>query len=166
MTVQAVESLPSAARADWEFIYGRWNVHHRRLVARLVGSDDWQEFSGTSDFRPLMDGAANVDDNTLDLPDGPYRAVSLRSFDPATGRWSIWWLDGRRPSVLDVPVVGRFEDGVGRFEARDTFDGRAIRVRFLWTRLDTASPRWEQAFSADDGRTWETNWEMDFTRAE
>ena len=113
-----------------------------------------------------MDGAANVDDNTLDLPGEPYRAVSLRSFDAVRGLWSIWWLDGRRPGVLDVPVVGRFENGVGRFEADDIFEGRPIKVRFLWTRLETASPRWEQAFSDDGGRSWETNWEMDFTRVE
>jgi hypothetical protein len=165
MAPTAPEPTIEAARRDWQFVYGRWNVHHRRRVERLAGNDEWQEFSGTSDFRPLMDGLANVDDNTLDLPGDPYRAVSIRSFDPATGRWSIWWLDGRRPGVLDVPVVGGFRDGIGRFEADDTFDGRPIRVRFMWTRLDTESPRWEQAFSADGGQTWETNWEMDFTRA-
>ena len=91
---------------DWTFIYGSWRVHHRRLVARLAGSDEWQEFEGTSRFWPLMDGAGNVDDNFVDLPGDPYRAVSLRSLDPETGLWSIWWLDGRRPGVLDVPVVG------------------------------------------------------------
>ena len=149
---------------DWSFIYGLWRVHHRRLVARLADSHEWQEFEGTSRFWPLMDGAGNVDDNWLDLPAGAYRAVSLRSFDPETGLWSIWWLDGRRPGVLDVPVVGGFHNGVGQFEADDTFEGRPIRVRFLWTRTDTPSPRWEQAFSEDGGQTWETNWEMDFTR--
>ena len=150
---------------EWTFLYGMWNVHHRSLVARLAGSDEWQEFEGTSEFWPLLAGAGNVDDNFIDLPGDPYRAVSLRSFDPATGLWSIWWLDGRRPGVIDVPVVGRFEDGIGRFEAHDTFNGRPIRVRFLWTRTDTLTPRWEQAFSDDGGLTWETNWEMDFTPA-
>ena len=166
MATRTSDPATDVARRDWQFIYGRWTVRHRRLVARLAGSDEWQEFSGTSDFRPLMDGLANVDDNTLDLPGDPYRAVSLRSWDPASGQWSIWWLDGRRPGVLDVPVVGGFRDGIGRFEADDTFDGRPIRVRFLWTRLETGSPRWEQAFSDDGGTTWETNWLMDFTRAE
>ncbi|MBA2717661.1 MAG: DUF1579 domain-containing protein [Chloroflexi bacterium] len=150
---------------DWDFILGSSRVHHRRLVARLAGGDEWQEFDGTSELWPLMGGAGNVDDNFVDLPGDPYRAASLRSLDPATGLWSIWWLDGRRPGVLDVPFVGRFVDGVGTFEADDTFEGRPIRVRFVWTRTDTPSPRWEQAFSEDGGQSWETNWEMDFIRA-
>ena len=163
MRAQTIPTAPGLD--DWGFIEGRWNVQHRRLVARLAGSDEWQEFEGTSELWPLMGGAGNVDDNVVDLPGDPYRAASLRSFDPTTGTWSIWWLDGRNPGVLDVPVVGRFENGVGRFEADDIFEGRPIRVRFLWTRIDTESPRWEQAFSGDGGQTWETNWAMDFTRA-
>ncbi|TMQ13171.1 MAG: DUF1579 domain-containing protein [Deltaproteobacteria bacterium] len=153
-----------AAIDDWRFLYGRWRVHHRRLVARLAGSEEWQEFEGTSEMWPLLGGAGNVDDNVIELPGDPYRAASLRSLNPETGQWSIWWLDGRRPGVLDVPVVGSFTDGVGSFLAEDTFDGRPIVIRFLWTRIDTDTPRWEQAFSPDGGDTWETNWEMDFSR--
>lgn len=37
-------------------------------------------------------------------------------------------------------------------------------VRFEWTRPHSDAPRWEQAFSPDGGRTWETNWVMNFTR--
>ncbi|MBA2381829.1 MAG: DUF1579 domain-containing protein [Chloroflexi bacterium] len=154
-----------AGIADWEFLYGRWTVHHRRLVTRLAGSDEWQEFEGTSELRPILNGAGNVDDNVLDLPGDRYRAASLRSYNPNAGMWSIWWLDGRNPGVIDTPVVGRFEGGVGTFLAEETFNGRPILVRFRWTRTDTDSPRWEQAFSPDGGQTWETNWEMDFTRA-
>jgi hypothetical protein len=40
-----------------------------------------------------------------------------------------------------------------------------IRVRYMWSRVTTGSPRWEQAFSTDGVVTWETNWINDFTRA-
>ena len=116
---------------DFDFYMGTWRVHHRRLKERLVGSDEWQEFEGTSTAWPILDGAGNIDDNVLELPAGTYRAVSLRTYDPATDRWSIWWLDGRNPSPLDPPVVGGFEDGIGTFIAEDTFDGQPILVRFL-----------------------------------
>ena len=149
---------------DFDFYMGKWRVHHRRLKERLAGSTEWQEFDGTSEAWPLLGGAGNVDDNVLELPAGTYRAVSLRSFDPASGLWSIWWLDGRNPGRLDPPVVGGFMDGVGTFQCDDTFNGQPIIVRFLWSNITATTCRWEQAFSPDGGQTWETNWIMDSTR--
>ena len=150
---------------DFDFIIGRWAVRHRRLKLRLQGCTEWEEFPGTSQFWKLMDGQGNVDDNWLELPSGPYRAATLRAFDPATRQWAIWWLDGRYPSQLDSPMRGSFnEDGVGLFLADEQFEGRPIRVRFLWTHGGPNAARWEQAFSTDGGESWETNWEMDFER--
>jgi hypothetical protein len=151
--------------SDFDFLIGRWQVHHRRLKERLADDTRWDEFGGSSQLRTLMDGRANVDDNVIDLPGGPYRAVTLRSFDPASKQWAIWWLDGRHPHQIDVPMVGGFEGGVGTFYADELFNGRPIRVRFLWSNIAANSCRWEQAFSADEGLTWETNWIMHFTRA-
>jgi hypothetical protein len=155
---------PDGAR-DFDFLIGAWRVRHRRLKERLAGDTRWEEFDGSSVFSPLMAGSAHVDDNVIELPAGTYRAVSLRSFDPQTRQWAIWWLDGRHPHRLDVPVVGCFEGGVRTFLADDQFAGRPIRVRFQWSHITPNSARWQQAFSPDGGKTWETNWVMDFTRS-
>ncbi|MDB6095664.1 MAG: hypothetical protein JWM32_3226 [Verrucomicrobia bacterium] len=149
---------------DFDFFVGSWQVHHRRLKDRLAGSQEWVEFAGTCVTQKILGGSGNFDDNVLELPTGTYRAVTLRTFDQAKGSWSIWWLDGRNPGHLDVPVTGTFENGVGTFYAEDTLAGRPIRVRFRWSDTATEKPRWEQAFSADAGKTWETNWVMVFTR--
>ncbi len=154
-----------APSTDFDFFIGEWKVSHRRLKHRLAGCEDWETFTGATSVQKILGGFGNIDDNLVDLPGDPYRAVSLRSFDAAAGTWSIWWLDGRHPHRLDTPVVGRFEKGTGTFLAADHLNGRPIRVRFLWTRTDTDAPRWEQAFSADGSETWETNWYMDFERA-
>jgi hypothetical protein len=155
---------PGPAVHDFDFLFGTWRVRHRRLVERLAGSDEWQEFDGTCTAWPILGGAGNIDDNVLELPAGTYRAISLRTYDPVTDRWSIWWLDGRSPDRLDPPVVGGFEDGTGTFVASDTFDGRPILVRFLWSIRSRDAIRWEQAFSDDDGATWEVNWVMESSR--
>jgi hypothetical protein len=155
---------PRSAVHDFDFYMGSWHVHHRRLKERLAGNDEWEEFDGTSVAWPLLDGAGNVDDNLLELPAGTYRAISLRSFDPATNQWSIWWLDGRAPTRLDPPVVGGFEYGVGTFIAEDTFRDKPILVRFIWSDITDNTCRWEQAFSPDGGATWEVNWIMESTR--
>lgn len=150
---------------DFDFYMGKWRVHHRRLKERLVGTDEWQEFEGTSEAWPILDGAGNIDDNILELPAGTYRAISIRSFDTESQTWSIWWLDGRSPrGPLDPPVVGGFSNGVGTFLAKDTFNGQSITVRFLWSNITERTCRWEQAFSTDGGKTWEVNWVMVSTR--
>lgn len=159
-----IAALHPEAPTDFDFVYGRWQVSHRRLKERLAGCTEWEVFRGYSSAQRLLGGLGNVDDNVIELPAGHYRAASMRSYDPATREWSIWWLDARMPGQIDVPVVGRFVDGVGTFLAEETLRGQPIVVRFIWSRTDTPTPRWEQAFSPDGGRTWETNWEMDFSR--
>jgi hypothetical protein len=146
---------------DFDFLAGSWTIHNRRLIERLADRDDWEEFGSTAQCARLFDGAANVDWN--DFPTRQAKGLSLRLFDPARQEWSIYWasnLDG----ILQPAVVGGFRDGVGTFHGDDTFNGRPIRVRFLWSDVATSSPRWEQAFSADGGQTWETNWIMQFSR--
>lgn len=157
--------LAPASPADFDFLLGQWNVSHRRLKGRLVASTEWEHFNGRCSMDSILGGFGNVDDNIVELPSGTYRAASIRSFDPRSKTWSIWWLDARSPGSLDTPVVGGFSDGTGTFLANDTLDGRPIVVRFLWTVPLPDQPRWEQAFSADGGKTWETNWVMEFRRA-
>jgi hypothetical protein len=149
---------------DFDFFMGRWNIRNRRLRTRLAGSDVWDEFEATSVARPLLDGMGNEDEFRTDY-DGGFIGMSFRFFDPETKLWSIYWADTRRCGALDPPVFGSFSGDSGVFEGTDTFAGRPIRVRFTWSGVTTPTPRWEQAFSDDDGETWETNWVMEFTPA-
>ena len=151
-------------RDSFDFQIGAWNVKHRRLKERLANCADWEDFDGTCNMATVLGGNGNVEDNVLHISSGTYRAVALRSFDPINGTWAIWWLDSRNPHMLDVPVIGCFEKGIGAFYASDMLNGKPVEVRFLWLKTDTLSPRWEQAMSADKGKTWETNWTMDFQR--
>lgn len=156
--------MGQSSEHDFDFLFGRWHVLHRRLRQRLAGNDEWEEFDGSLVAQPLIGGLGNVDDNLVNLPAGAYRAVSLRTFDARTRRWAIWWLDARNPHTIDAPVIGGFEGCVGTFYADEMLDGRPISVRFRWTDTQTPSPRWEQAFSPDAGKSWETNWTMEFAR--
>ena len=149
---------------DWDWLVGRWNVRHRRLKGRLVGSTEWQEFSGTSTLWLTLGGLGTIDDNLLNLPEGAYRAVGIRAFDVKTGKWAIWWLDERNP-VIEAPVFGGFMGNSGEFTGDDTLRDKPIKVRYRWSDIHSAEPRWEQAFSPDGGASWETNWRMWLTRA-
>jgi hypothetical protein len=62
-------------------------------------------------------------------------------------------------------VIGRFhESGDGEFQGEDAQEGTPVLCRFLWSGITVKSARWEQAFSVDGGRSWETNWTMAFRR--
>jgi hypothetical protein len=160
------ETLQMEATAtDFDFLLGSWNVANRMLRRRLAGSDDWEEFAATAVVRPILDGLGNEDVFRTEH-DGGFVGMSFRFFDPEKRRWSIYWADSRRPGELDPPVVGCFEGDLGVFHGEDVHRGRPVLVRFTWSRVTTESPRWEQAFSDDGGRTWETNWVMDFAPAE
>ncbi len=161
MALATEEGAPS----DFAFAVGDWCVTHRRLRERLVACTEWIEFEGEMSTQPVLGGFGNIEDNLLHLPEGPYRAIAVRSFDSQSSQWSIWWLDARAPGQIDVPLVGSFKDGVGTFYANDTLNGAPIRIRFNWFTANPENPRWEQAFSTDEGATWETNWTMDFRRA-
>ena len=154
--------LARNAARDFDFLLGAWRVQNRRLAERLQGSTQWVEFEATSVARRVLDGLGNTDEFRTDH-DGGLVGMSLRFFDPARQLWSIYWADTRR-CVLDPPVVGSFAGDIGIFGGADTFAGRPIVVRFIWSGITTSTPRWEQAFSDDGGATWETNWVMEFER--
>ena len=166
-TPEAVQTANLSGLHDFDFLHGDWKTHHRRLKERFVGGSDWLEFDGTFSHRPLMNGWANTGDNVFDMPGGAYRGVSLRAYEPKTAQWLVWWLDGRNPADdVGPPTKGHFENGVGRFYSDDALRGKPIRVRVTWTRPTPTTARWEQAFSADGGKTWEIDWVTDFRRAD
>jgi hypothetical protein len=162
LTSEGAEMPASDGSRDFDFWMGSWKVHNRRLRERLKGSTDWDEFEATATARLLLGGAGNEDVYRTEFAGG-FTGMSFRFFDKATRRWSIYWADSRK-GTLEPPVVGSFQGDVGVFEGDDVLEGRPIRVRFTWSRVTSPSPRWEQAFSADGGKTWETNWVMDMTR--
>jgi hypothetical protein len=146
---------------DFHFLHGNWRIDHRRLKERLTGCEEWEEFSTRLECRPILGGAGNQDEG--EFPSRGYHAMSLRLYDRNARTWTIYWITSLSGSI-DPGVTGRFTDGVGEFLGADAHEGTPVLVRYLWSDITPAAARWAQAFSTDDGRTWETNWIMDLTR--
>lgn len=157
---------PRDGRADFDFLHGHWTIRNRRLAQRLASSSDWQEFESTASVRPILGGLGNTDSIvTNDMPGtGAFEGFTVRLFDPRRRVWSIHWASTLAPGRLDPPLTGSFDGPHGVFQGHDTFDGRQIRVRFEWDAGNGSSARWQQAFSIDDGKTYEVNWVMEFER--
>jgi hypothetical protein len=151
------------AAHDFDFWMGRWRIENKRLVKRLAGCTEWEEFQATCRAWPLPGGIGNSDEFTCEAWRPGFVGMAFRIFNPATRLWSIYWVDNN-VGILQPPVVGRFENGVGIFEGPDEFGGKPITVRFTWSHITANGARWEQAFSVDEGKTWETNWVMMMSR--
>lgn len=150
-------------RADFDFISGRWNVHHLRLRERLNGSTSWEEFEGTTVDRSILGGMGNIGEAKVNRLSGPLDFMSVRLFDPHSQQWSIYFANSLS-GTLSSPMFGGFTQGRGEFYAQETIGEKHIFTRCTYTDITATSCRWEQAFSADGGRTWETNWIMELTR--
>jgi len=147
---------------DFDYFAGGWTTHQRRLKDRGVRSKEWEEFPATLCMSLYLGGIATVDE--LYFPTKGWAGLTLRTFDLQKKQWSIYWVSSAS-GKLDTPVVGGFNDDHGEFYGEDQDNGRPVKVRFTWNKVDHDHARWEQAFSYDN-RTWEINWTADFTRVD
>jgi hypothetical protein len=148
---------------DFDFEFGTWRTHYRILRDRLVGSHAWYDCYGTSLVRPFWGGSGNLEDGDLKCPNRYVGGMTLRTYDARTHQWTLWW--GTKALGISPPQqTGHFNAaGTGDFYSYDTWKDKPVIVRFRWTSAN-GNPRFEQAFSADHGRTWETNWTTDYQR--
>lgn len=158
--------LPEGAASRWDFDYfiGTWRVEHRRLRKRLAGSNDWETFGGRTRCQRMFDGLVNLNESVSYRGGRISYGMGLRAFDEPGRRWADWYLSAGDLSRIDPPLYGRFAKGVGTFLSRETFEGRPVLVRGQFASVNAGEARWEQAFSPDDGASWETNWVMRYLR--
>jgi hypothetical protein len=148
---------------DFDFEIGTWKTHVARLIHPLSGSKDWADYDGTSVVRKIWGGRANLVELEVDGPAGHIEGLSLRLYNPDSHQWSLNFANSKVGS-LGVPTIGEFKNGRGEFYDQETFNGRAILVRFVISDITANSCHFEQAFSGDGGKTWEANWVATDTR--
>jgi hypothetical protein len=168
----ATQAPPFAADAndpahffDWDL--GRWRIEIARLAHPLTGSKTWTQMEGTTVNSPFWNGRANVAEVEADGPTGHLELLALRLYNPDTHEWTTSFATSGVGSLnppTGHPIIGSFKKGRGEFVDQEPFNGRTILVRFRIWPVDANHAQSEQAFSADGGKTWETNWINHYAR--
>ncbi|MFN8338965.1 MAG: hypothetical protein U0T36_08080 [Saprospiraceae bacterium] len=154
-----VTASPTSSHTDFDFYVGNWKIKNRKLKERLNNCNEWIEFEAAQKMYTVLNGIGNIDNFYATFDGQPFEGMSIRLFSPKTKLWSIYWADSNE-GILDPPVLGSIENNVGHFFTKDTFNGKSILVAFRWDATDNDNPIWSQAFSEDNGKTWEWNWYM------
>ena len=160
---QTSATTPRDGEHDFDFEIGLWKTQLRRLSRPLSGSTTWVEYEGTSRVSKVLDGRANLVELKVTGPAGTIEGLSLRLYNPESHQWSLNFANIRQ-GALTPPTIGEFKNGRGEFYNQDTLNGRSILVRFIISDITPTSCHFEQAFSADGGKTWEVNWIATDTR--
>src|SRR5215207_3957137 len=114
---------------DFDFEIGTWRTQLSRLQRSLTGSTTWVKYEGTTVVRKVWNGRANLVELVADGPAGHFEGLSLRLYNPQSRQWSLNFAGGNS-GAMSPPVIGAFKNGRGEFYGRETFNGRAIFVRF------------------------------------
>lgn len=150
-------AAPRDGQQDFDWEIGAWDTRLKRLREPLSGKTQWLDYAGTSVIKPLMGKRANLVELDVRGAAGHIAGVSLRLYQPKTGQWTLHFANLANGMMTD-PMTGAFHQGQGIFHGQDTVNGRNVFVRFLIIPVSTDEVRFEQAYSADGGKHWETNW--------
>lgn len=149
---------PASSPRDFDILKGKWKMYHKKLKTRLNNSHEWIELESIDEnYGSILNGIGNTDLYKATFDGQPFEGFTLRLFNPKTRLWSLYWV-ASNSGVLDPPVVGSFENNIGHFFCKDSYNGQKVIVVFRWDMRDNKHPVWSQAFSPDDGKTWEWNW--------
>jgi hypothetical protein len=147
------------------FILALGRCTFSRLVHPLSASNEWANYDGTAVVSKVWNSSASLFELDVSGPAGQIEGMGLRLYNPETRQWSLNWANSS-DGVINKPIIGEFKVGRGEFFDQEEFNGRMILARNSFSHITPNSSRFEQAFSNDGGKTWETNWVMTFTRQE
>jgi hypothetical protein len=158
----SIAASETSSKNDFDYLVGSWSIRNRTLKEPLTGSDEWEEFDATQEFRLILLGLGNFDLFRTELDGKPFEGLTVRLFDPKTRLWTIYWADSNAMK-LDDGKVGSFAGDQGDFFGREVVAGKNVIVRFHWDKRNPSAPIYSRAFSADAGRAWEWNWYSHFS---
>ena len=152
---------------NFDFLIGKWSVLNKRLKERLRNSNNWEEFDAEMETKPILNGLGLMDEMKSSHFGDEFIGLSIRMLNPKTNEWKIYWADTENPELLlKEQVVGKFENGIGEFFGEEMYQGKKMKLRFVWKKESINTAQWEQAYYDELNKQWETNWIMIFTAIE
>src|SRR6266705_1438324 len=104
---------------DWEF--GDWKIHIKRLQHPFTGSTTWTELDGLVAVRKIWGGRANLAEIEANGAGSHLEFLSLRLYNPQSRQWSLNFAS-RNSGTLSIPMMGEFKNRRGEFYDQELFN--------------------------------------------
>jgi hypothetical protein len=162
---QTSASAPAArdGRHDFDFNFGVWKTHIRRILNPFANSPESIELNGTVTVRKVWDGRAQLEEIEADGPKGHWEGLTLFLYNPEAHQWSQTFINSAT-GVFSGGLIGEFKDGRGELFAADTFNGRSVLIRGVWSDITPDAHHFEESYSNDGGKTWFAAFVANLTR--
>jgi hypothetical protein len=148
---------------DFDFNFGVWHTHIKRIPDPFSTPTKSVELDGTVTVRKVWDGRAQLEEIETEGPAGHWEGMTLFLYNPQSHQWSQTFIDSKS-GVLNSPTIGSFKEGRGELFSQDTFNGKSILVRGVWSNITPNSHRYEESYSNDGGATWAPAFIANLTR--
>lgn len=152
----AITASPTSSENDFDFNIGKWTLKNKHLNSRLTHCKEYTEYDITVEDVKILEGMGSEDVCRRIVHGKPWEGKTLRIFDRQTRLWRLYWIDSNSQQI-DPPQVGSFQNNVGLFFAKDMWEGKPVIIVYKWDKTNPEHPRFSQAFSDDNGKTWEWN---------
>lgn len=143
---------PSGAH-DFDFNFGVWHTDIQRAKDPFAANPQTIHMQGTVTVRKIWDGRGEYEEIEAEGPNGHWEGLTLFLFNPSANQWSQIFVNGRDGRPV-APLVGLFKNGRGELFEQDTYNGRSIFVRGVWSDITPNGHRYEESYSDDGGKTW------------
>ncbi len=150
---------------QFDFWIGEWDVLSRN---RPTDESRWYDTGmATARVYPVVAGCGMVEHWRGHAFGNFLVGFSLRAFNPQSGQWNLalLWPNSGEPRFGEM--AGGFRHNRGEFYSGGlSADGDTTLTRFSFSDVTPNSVRWQDGFSVDNGRSWNSGWIMEFTRRE
>ncbi|MBX3095879.1 MAG: DUF1579 family protein [Fimbriimonadaceae bacterium] len=150
MTTNQSNSDPARALDFW---VGEWECVGRSRTK--PGEDEWSETKCTNSIRSTLGGKVIEENFAME----GFSGRSWSVYNAPKGLWQQTWVDDSGSYLL--------------FEGKISGDARELRLinaspgtdmRMIWEDISHDGFWWRWQRSTDSGATWETQWELRYTR--
>jgi len=148
---------------DFDFNPGIWHTEITRTGDPFTAPDQTMAMHGTVTVRRIWGGRAQLEEIEADGPKGHWEGLTLFLYNPKSHQWSQSFINSSM-GTLDLPLVGDFKQGRGELYSEDTFKGRSILVRGVWSDIEQNGHRYNESYSDDGGKTWKQAFRANVTK--